>query len=125
MTAAVPSPDLQRIVEALKACRASYMMSYSIGSNRPVEVLLVEDLEDEETVVFVGDMDACQSYIDARCAEAMVRAIREPGEAALAALAALLDGPGIRMEGPSARSRRRAGDAWAGTIDAILGEAQP
>ena len=106
------TPDLQRIVEALKACRGDHITSFSVANKEPAKVWRVSDDSDQAPPVFIGTLDECAAYIDARCAEAMVRAIREPGEAAIEA----------------AERGHWKGDfvnQWARACDAILGEAQP
>lgn len=71
MTAAVPTPDLQLIVEAQKACRERYLIV--APSKRGLD-FGVRDLF-SGLVAFSGTATECLAYIDARCAEAMVRAM--------------------------------------------------
>jgi hypothetical protein len=130
------TPDLQRIVEALKACRERYV----IGANPDEYDWCVSDRQEGCRVV-TGPLERCQDVIDARCAEAMVRAIREPSDKMGAA--------GVRVqvaksnpEHPSAMSEagleavgfrdclhgnpsRWMKPVWRAMCDAILGETQP
>jgi hypothetical protein len=105
MTTTVSTPDLQRIVEALKACRERY----EIWGTHPA----VRDVQAFENV-FSGTYDQCEQWIDARCAEAMVRAIREPSD------------PIVHVG-----FLQQLGDhdevlwLWHAMCDAILGETQP
>ena len=108
MTTAVPSPDLQRIVEALKACREDLAVQYF--GDGPDAYLVTSQAHGQ---VFRGTVEDCSAYLDARCAEAMVRAIREPGEAVIASLDS-----NIESEWPTL-------EVWGEAIDAILGEPRP
>jgi hypothetical protein len=110
------TPDLQRIVEALKACRERYEIQ-PLGAIGPC--LLWEVDEQAEEHVFIAefpDRDVCSAYIDTRCAEAIVRAIREPSNEILAA------GLDWAVDGTATLDVR---DQWVAMCDAILGEEQP
>lgn len=100
------TPDLQHIVEALKACRERYRVTKLPGE----EVWRLIDGRDESLIV-IGYWERCQEAFDARCAEAMVRAIREPSNRALEA------GLHGYMSGVLS--------CWQSVADAILGETQP
>lgn len=112
------TPDLQRIVEALKACRERYLIV--VPTKRGLD-FGVRDLF-SGLVAFSGTPPECSAYIDARCAEAMVRAIREPSLAMVEAAAEhgteSSDGGGWYYE-PSPAI------AWPAMCDVILGETQP
>jgi hypothetical protein len=97
------TPDLQRIVEALKACRSQF--DWEFGDFGMDNLML------DGVVVCSGTETEIWAYIDARCAEAMVRAIREPSNRALEA------GLHGYMNGVLS--------CWQSVADAILGETQP
>ena len=119
MTAAVPTPDLQRIVEALKACRERYR----IYAGERLDLCSVWDVTVQPLgrKVFQGSPSACHDWRDARCAEAMVRAI-VPAE--LVALAGKAAGGTWSWEGTL--ERPAPGEHWrdqptiyAGRVDPI------
>jgi hypothetical protein len=107
------SPDLQRIVEALKACREKYEISQAQSEY----VVWTSDGGIHTHATFARVRDA-EAYIDARCAEAMVRAIREPSEATVAA------GLNSSWRVQSA-AQHIVTTIWPAMCDAILGETQP
>lgn len=112
MTVAVPSPDLQRIVEALKACRERYRTWVARNEMREVTT---QDRPYE--TCFIGTDAECQAYIDARCAEAIVRAIRDPSTE--------MEVAGTEQWLCEAAMEDRSGTNWRAMCDAILGETQP
>ena len=105
------TPDLQRIAEALKACRERYSVRYVGGAPGFYGVWD----RDTGTMVLRGDIDVPQQWIDARCAEAMVRAMREPSAEMERAFYDSCDEHGHVLW--------RYG--YRAMCDAILGETQP
>jgi hypothetical protein len=120
VTASVLSPDLQRIVEALKACRDDLAVQYF--GDGPDAYLVTSQAHGQ---VFRGTVEDCSAYIDARCAEAMVRAIREPSvEMLVAGGDGIEGGPGANTYNAGV-AQDEAKRAFTAMCDAILGETQP
>jgi hypothetical protein len=120
------TPDLQRIVETLKACRERYRVTKLPGE----EVWRLIDACDGSTVV-AGYRVRCQEVFDALCAKAMVGAIREPDVDVLmagreAAKRVRLSGlSGMTIDAQVRAQCARETATWRAMCDAILGETQP
>ena len=114
MTAVVLTPDLQRIVEALKACRERYVICRGL----PEEDYYLFDRQEGFPIV-TGSWERCQDVFDVRRAEAMVLAVRKPSDEMLEAADALSD---LLDEGGWIDPPPRT--AWPAMCDAILGETQ-
>jgi hypothetical protein len=110
------TPDLQRIVEALKACRERYRIS-DFG---PAGPYVLEENTSWDLAINLGEFvekEDAQAYVDARCAEAMVRAIREPSTE--------MEVAGTEQWLCEAAMEDRSAINWRAMCDAILGETQP